>query len=623
MNATKPDSEPVQGMHGVIREYAALAPTATATPLTPILDAPLTDISITRGSDSMFYMVGSTAGKAGPTFSRKISIWQSKDLHNWKKLRTVNLGKAAQSPEIHFLKETYYLTLEVENQGTALLRFEKQDLISSTFNQIQITQGGKTPSIFLDDDDVFYWVMNGGDIARMAEDPMNGLTEAPRCLLEPENNSARKSNRRRGAFLTKIDGLYHLFVTDRKLRHGDIGRTGLIGGTDDTFVAATRRLDEGFSKQYLGFPCAGQTTLFRDNEDVLWATYSCTDVRGIFQHRPGAFKVEKVRATTPTWSIGFAFDGRDVPELYAPHGFFLRPDTSFIYEQGVGTLKPIPMEKAPSRYITFPWIRDTSIVLGHDDNYYMTGTSGNMDSVHIWRSPDLGEWTYFHTAFSLKNDDPNLWYNQNMDRLLWAPEIHYLKGTYWLTWCVNHKLGMGLSKSTTGKPEGPYVPAHEGNRPFMERQIDASLFEDHDGCVYFVWQGRFLRKLNENMDGFEGDTVELKTVDGEQVGYEGIFMARMGDWYVVLAAEWNGGQNRTCGTYDMMYSVSKNLMGPYTHRRIGVPHGGHSTLFKDKKGTWNLAIFGNDRSAPFRAMPGVVPLDIKDTGDDLIIQPNI
>jgi hypothetical protein len=71
----------------------------------------------------------------------------------------------------------------------------------------------------------------------------------------------------------------------------------------------------------------------------------------------------------------------------------------------------------------------------------------------------------------------------------------------------------------------------------------------------------------------------------------------------------------------MMYSVSKNLMGPYTRRRAGVPHAGHSTLFQDGKGKWHLAFFGNDRTAPFRAMPGIVELDVQDTGDDLRIKP--
>jgi hypothetical protein len=95
----------------------------------------------------------------------------------------------------------------------------------------------------------------------------------------------------------------------------------------------------------------------------------------------------------------------------------------------------------------------------------------------------------------------------------------------------------------------------------------------------------------------------------------------MGPWYVLAAAEWCGGSNRGDGTYDMMYAVSKNLMGPYSKRRVAVPHAGHGMLFKDKAGRWCAAMFGNDRTAPFRAMPGVVPLAITDTGSDLIIKP--
>ena len=622
MDPQPPQNELVQGMHGVIREYASLAPTPNATPIAPIINAPLTDTSITLGSDDKFYMTGSAVDNQGPIYANDIHICQSENLRVWTQIRTLNLDQAVQSPEIHFLNDKFYLTLSIENSGTALLQFDTPDIQSSTFTQTEITREGDTPSIFLDEDGTFYWVLGAGEIAQMESDPMKGLRENPQSLLPPEDSSNRRSNQQRGAFLAKIGGFYHLFVSERKLRHGDIGRTGLVGGTSDTYIAVTDDLKKGFAKQYLGFPCAGQTTLFRDQSGALWATYSCDDERGTLRHQPGVFKVEQANASEPTWSIGFDFDGRDIPELYTPPGFFLRPDTSSTYEKGIGTLKAIPMEPAPSIHRDFPWIRDTSIILGHDNNYYMTGTSGDMDSIHIWRSSNLKSWEHFHTAFTFETD-PELWYNRDPKRLLWAPEIHYLKGTYWLAWSANRKMGLGLLKSTTGNPEGPYVPANEGNRPFGERAIDASLFEDSDGTVYFIWLGRFLRKMNENMDGLEGEILELKTVDGEQVGYEGIFMARINDWYVVLAAEWNGGWNRTCGTYDMMYSVSRNLEGPYTQRRVGVPHGGHSTLFQNPNGDWNLAIFGNDRSAPFRAMPGVVPLSIKDTGDDLIISPNI
>jgi len=90
---------------------------------------------------------------------------------------------------------------------------------------------------------------------------------------------------------------------------------------------------------------------------------------------------------------------------------------------------------------------------------------------------------------------------------------------------------------------------------------------------------------------------------------------------ISTAAEWNGGGNRSDGTYDMMYACSKNLPGPYKPRRVAVPHARHGALFQDKSGRWNAALFGNDRTAPFRAMPGFVPVETMDRGDDLVIRP--
>ena len=260
---------------------------------------------------------------------------------------------------------------------------------------------------------------------------------------------------------------------------------------------------------------------------------------------------------------------------------------------------------------------------GADGMYYMTGTSGNMDAIHLWRSPDLKRFEYWKPAYTLDESKPELWYNKAPGRLLWAPELHHMNGTYWITWCVNQKLGMGLLKSTSGKAEGPYAPTYEGNRAFVSPNIDASLFQDDDGAVYFVWQGRYLQKLNKDLSGFEGERIALLTVDGEEVGYEGIFMRKIGPWYVVLAAEWNGGTNRNDGTYDMMYAVSQKIGGPYSRRKVGVPHGGHSTLFEDAQGIWHLAFFGNDRFAPFRAMPGVVALDTSDFTKAAIQAPEI
>ena len=49
--------------------------------------------------------------------------------------------------------------------------------------------------------------------------------------------------------------------------------------------------------------------------------------------------------------------------------------------------------------------------------------------------------------------------------------------------------------------------------------------------------------------------------------------------------------------------------------------GQPGALFKDKSGRWLASFFGNDRTAPFRAMPGYVPVETRDTGGDFVVRP--
>ena len=623
--------QPAHAQHGVIDYYASLVPTPTAVPLAPLLDEPLTDTSITLGGDGYYYMTGSHVEGERAVFSKSVTIWRSPDMKNWEIVRVLTFEDiAVGSPEIHWLGGVFYMTLGRQGGGTDLLKFDSPNLAQSAFQRAKITVGGAAPSIFLDDDGMFYWVRGVGYIGKMKPNPLDGLVNGMKRVITPYPEGGRdipqvrqvRSTQMRGAFLTKINGFYHLFVSERRLKFGNVGRTGLVGGTDDVFVAVSSKPDEGYdiSYRYKAFPSAGQTTLFRDKEGKLWATFSCTDIRGIFRFKPGAFPVEIVDASKPVWATGF--DDMDQPTLYAPHQIMLRPSRGFIYENGVGLARSIPFDKPPGQQRPETWIRDTNITLGGDGYYYMTGTSGDMNAVHIWRSKDMKKFDYFVEAFRFTEpqQNPDAWYNRRPARLLWAPEIHYKNGNYWITFSVNLGVGMGFLKSVTGKPEGPYVPTYEGNRPFVVPNIDSSLFVDSDGTAYFIWQGRYLQRLSPDFSQLEGERIELLTSGGEEVGYEGIFMIKYGGWYVICAAEWNGGGNRSDGTYDTMYAVSKNLRGPYSPRRILAPHTGHSTLFQDPSGRWSLSFFGNDRTAPFRASVGIVPLLMKETENDLVIE---
>ncbi len=609
--------------HGVIREYAALAPKADATALKPLFDASLTDTSICVGPDQAYYLTGSAFGKEGARASTTLHVWRSTDMRDWRKLRTLDFAPARfLAPEIHWLKGAFWLALGREGGGTELVRFDSVDLITSPFVRKPITSAGADASIFLDDDGRFYWVMDAGRIAPMKANPLDGLAGEPRTIPVRVAGGRRQQGKqtvehRRGAYLAKIKGKYHLFITGRLMRNG-LGRTGLPKGVDDVLVAVSEKPDGDYSEFYVAFPNAGQTTVFQDSQGGLWATFSGVDPRAIFVGRPGAFRVEQVPATEPRWPIGFS--GVEKPQRF-PFGLMLRPDTSFIYERGMGFARAVPLDMVPGQRAEVPWIRDTFIMVGHDGNYYLTGTSGNMDGINLWKSADLKRFEFVKQVWT-PDADPSKWYNNAPNRLFWAPELHYINGTYWLAFSVSAgKLGKNsLLKSTSGRAEGPYEPAFPENRG-VDQRIDASLFQDTDGSAYYVWQDGMIRRLSAAMDGFDGEAQKLVPTDGQRVGYEGATLVKMGSWYVLTAAEWNGGANRSDGTYDMMYSCSKSLLGPYQPRRVAVSHAGHGALFKDKSGRWNAALFGNDRTAPFRAMPGFVPVEVRDTGADLLIFP--
>jgi beta-xylosidase len=539
-------------------------------------------------------------------------------MERWVKERELKLTDTeARSPEIHYLKETFWLTYSRKEGGTDLIRFDTADLAASTFHIARITAQGQDPSLFLDDDGKLYWVMGSGQVARLKENPMDGLDEKPvQISITPEVTSPQRDPSTivgtRGAFMAKIKGRYHLFAADRSLREG-WGRAGAPGGAHDTYVASSETIYLGYGHRYIAFPYAGQTTLFRDLTGELWATFSGEDPNSIFEFRPGAFPVEVA----------------DVQQTPVFPGVLVRPSRSFVYEGGsVGSLRPSKI--LTDKEVPVPGVRDIQVITAPDGYYYMTATTGRLimeygsggeNYIPLWRSTDLLTWKPVGRPFDLGTDKEK-WYRGPTEDApeIWAPEIHYINGTFWLVFCSTAKPGgNGLLKSTTGKPEGPYEPAFAGNSALVQGD-DPTLFQDTDGTVYYVWMNGHIRQLNKEMNSFVTEDFVLKTVDNKTVGYEGVSMAKMGSWYVVAAAEWNGDM-RYQGSYDLMYAISKNILGPYTKRRFGIPHAGHSSFFQDRTGRWYATMFGNDRTAPFRTGAGMVPLHLIDTNDDLIIEP--
>jgi xylan 1,4-beta-xylosidase len=261
-------------------------------------------------------------------------------------------------------------------------------------------------------------------------------------------------------------------------------------------------------------------------------------------------------------------------------------------------------------------LRDTSVCVGGDGMYYMTGTTGdtrtwwktNAGEIRVWKSADLKTWEPLGVVWKI---DQGTWqkvkHGENL--ALWAPEIHYIKGTYWLTLCMNFG-GTALLKSTSGKPQGPYVDVHpEGP---LTGEIDASLFVDDDGKVYFVFQNGKIARLNDEMTELVEKPRLLKPSNAEQVGFEGAFLTKIKGRYVLICAEFN--DRLGTRTYDCMAATAKNVYGPYGPRYLAISHGGHNMLFKDKQGQWRSTFFGSDPKAPFQERPGILQIDVDDEG---------
>ncbi len=267
-------------------------------------------------------------------------------------------------------------------------------------------------------------------------------------------------------------------------------------------------------------------------------------------------------------------------------------------------------------------LRDTSVCLGANGSYYLTGTTGdtktwwntNDGGIRVWKSKDLKKWESLGPVWTFAKNAT--WQKEKKDEkgtilhALWAPEIHYFKNTFWLTYCINYG-GTGVFRSTSGKAEGPYVDI-KADGP-LTGQIDASLFPDDDGKVYFVWQNGMIARFKDDLSGLAEEPRHLKPANAEQVGFEGAFIVKIDGRYRLLCAEFNRHDNGPA-TYDCMIAESDKVYGPYGDRYLAIPHGGHNMLFKDKEGRWWSTFFGSDPAAPFRERPAILPIEFGANG---------
>jgi predicted outer membrane repeat protein len=267
-------------------------------------------------------------------------------------------------------------------------------------------------------------------------------------------------------------------------------------------------------------------------------------------------------------------------------------------------------------------INDISICKGPNHTYYLTGTTGDRDGVQegiqVWASRDLKSWNLIGANKGYVwtfRDDAVEWQKKISKRNGWtqrgliAPEIHYLHNNFWITYSNSNSNKLGILRSVNGRGQGPYEEVW--NDSMYVKGSNASLFVDSDSTVYFIWDGRYIQPLKEDMSGFA--TLKpflLQDTQGKPIGGDEVYLSKIDGRYVLMGGQWNGYQNHSdvSSRYDGIIAVSDHLYGPYVRQEASIPHGGGGHLFEsfDDRLWWCFS--GVDVSGPVSSSPAIIPV---------------
>lgn len=277
---------------------------------------------------------------------------------------------------------------------------------------------------------------------------------------------------------------------------------------------------------------------------------------------------------------------------------------------------PVPPMPPNFRPLFDEPMRDPCICLAKG-TYYLIGTRGvpNFwyvnEGIRIWRSKDLKTWEPLGLVWSFEKDAS--WQKEFKEekRAIWAPELHYFKKTFWIPYSINWPGGgTGILRSVSGKPEGPYQDVRpEGP---LTPGIDASLFRDDDGTVYFLYQNGQLARMNEEMTNLAEEPRLLKPANAEHVGFEGAFLFKAKGRYYLSCADLIGPKDDL--QYHGLIASAPSLKGPWSERYIAIPNGGHNMYFKDRRGRWYSTFFGSEAHAPFTERPAILRITFDKQG---------
>lgn len=215
------------------------------------------------------------------------------------------------------------------------------------------------------------------------------------------------------------------------------------------------------------------------------------------------------------------------------------------------------------------YIADPSAHVWKDGKMYVYGSRDEnpkyycSNSYRVLSSEDLVHWELSDTSFSSVGSRDQVAYS---DRSLFAPDVQYFNGTYFLYYCMP-SWGEGdyscEGVATSDSPTGPFLngqPLDIGKY----NDIDPCVFIDDDGQAYYIWgqfSAKMARLLPDRMGIDTSSIVDDVLTEKDHFFHEGSYLVKRNGLYYLVYADVSRGGAPTC----IGYSVSRSPMGPYTY----------------------------------------------------------
>lgn len=250
------------------------------------------------------------------------------------------------------------------------------------------------------------------------------------------------------------------------------------------------------------------------------------------------------------------------------------------------------------------------VAIKQGDTYYIFCTGRG---ISVYSSPDLKNWEREPQVF---NEEP-VWADdvaENFRNHIWAPDITYHNGKYYLYYSVS---AFGKNTSAIGVTVNETLDADDPNYKWEDQgiviqsvpdrdlwnAIDPNLVFNDDGVPYLAfgsfWEGLKMVKLSDDLTTVakpeEWHTIAKRersfkspNASAGSAALEAPFIFKKNGWYYQFLS-WDYCCRGEKSTYKVVVGRSKNATGPYVDKESVALNEGGGTLIIEGNENWNGA----------------------------------